>query len=166
MVNHTCHAYGCKTPVPPRRFMCRGHWRALPKDLQDAIWREYRPGQEVDKKPSARYMAVQRLAIYALAPNDQIAVRYWNDAQVWRGRALAAGEGDVFDDMPTRRSFPMTKKSKKVASKVASKPAKVKAVAKAAKSTKAPVKRKTACGTCGESGHNARTCKAKKSSKK
>jgi hypothetical protein len=44
-------------------FMCRQHWFALPKSMRDAIWREYRPGQENDKRPSAEYLRVTREAI-------------------------------------------------------------------------------------------------------
>jgi hypothetical protein len=40
---------------------CREHWFKLPKTLRDSIWQEYRPGQEIDKKPSARYIAVAAL---------------------------------------------------------------------------------------------------------
>ena len=37
--------------------MCKRHWFMLPKALRDEIWRTYRPGQEIDKNPSAEYMA-------------------------------------------------------------------------------------------------------------
>ena len=40
---------------------CAEHWFKLPKVLSDAIWREYRPGQEITKTPSARYIAVATL---------------------------------------------------------------------------------------------------------
>jgi hypothetical protein len=51
---------------------CRQHWYVLPKSLRDAIWRQYRPGQETDKQPSHAYLAVQRLACARLTfrPND------------------------------------------------------------------------------------------------
>jgi len=52
---HTCHATNCEQPIPPRMFMCQRHWFALPKRLRDAIWQHYRPGQEVDKRPSHAY---------------------------------------------------------------------------------------------------------------
>ena len=35
----------CKRLVPKSHLMCRGHWRALPKELRDRIWEHYRPGQ-------------------------------------------------------------------------------------------------------------------------
>jgi hypothetical protein len=40
---------------------CKPHWFKLPKVLRDAIWAAYRPGQEIDKKPSDRYIATAAL---------------------------------------------------------------------------------------------------------
>ena len=39
---------------------CREHWFRLPKRLRDRIWATYRPGQEVDKRPSAAYLTVAK----------------------------------------------------------------------------------------------------------
>ena len=36
---------------------CRKHWFALPPKIRSAIWRVYRPGQEIDKEPSLEYLA-------------------------------------------------------------------------------------------------------------
>lgn len=99
-MTHLCHAHGCKKRVPPRMFACKDHWYALRKELRDAIWREYRPGQENDKKPSARYMAVQQRAVAELAfkPNDPEAAEtcasFIVNSEAWRYRAIQAGEGD------------------------------------------------------------------------
>ena len=54
---HTCHAPGCDVVVPPKMHMCKPHWFSLPKHLRDRIWATYRPGQEIDKRPSAEYLA-------------------------------------------------------------------------------------------------------------
>jgi hypothetical protein len=103
MAAHTCHARGCTTPVPPRMFMCRTHWYKVRKPLRDAIWAEYRPGQERDKMPSARYMAVQRRAVgeVAFKPHDEQAARdaapYLIEAENWRRRAIEAGQGDPLE---------------------------------------------------------------------
>lgn len=67
---HTCHAMGCKAHVPPRLFMCRRHWRKLPKEAQRQIWTTYRPGQEVRKDPSREYLAVAQHAIKLLARKE------------------------------------------------------------------------------------------------
>lgn len=99
-MSHTCHAHGCERRVPPAMFACRSHWYQLRKPMRDAIWREYRAGQEIDKKPSLRYLAVQRLAVGELAfkPHDEeaarIAAQYIAEATIWRRRAMEAGQGD------------------------------------------------------------------------
>lgn len=56
MSAHTCHWPGCPVEVPPKRWGCRGHWFALPTILRARIWLAYRPGQEIDKKPSVEYL--------------------------------------------------------------------------------------------------------------
>lgn len=60
-MSHTCHWTGCQREVPPAMWGCREHWFKLPKPLRDAVWREYRVGQEITKTPSARYLAVAAL---------------------------------------------------------------------------------------------------------
>lgn len=67
---HLCHAVACKKEISPRLFVCPKHWRKLHKVFQDAIWREYKTGQEVSKTPTNRYIAVQRGAISLLATID------------------------------------------------------------------------------------------------
>ncbi|MCA3246079.1 MAG: hypothetical protein ING19_21160 [Azospirillum sp.] len=57
---HECHWPGCAEQVPPAMWGCRKHWFALPKELRDRVWRCYRPGQEIDMKPSAAYLEVAR----------------------------------------------------------------------------------------------------------
>ena len=53
---HTCHWPGCGEIVAPAKWGCARHWYKLPKDLRDAIWRTYRPGQEQTKTPSRAYV--------------------------------------------------------------------------------------------------------------
>jgi hypothetical protein len=57
-VVHTCHWPGCPAKVPPAMWGCRKHWFTLPKMLRDRIWANYRPGQEIDKRPSETYLEV------------------------------------------------------------------------------------------------------------
>lgn len=52
---HHCHARGCVRSVPPEYLMCGYHWRLVPKVLQLAVWRTYRPGQCDDKRPSREW---------------------------------------------------------------------------------------------------------------
>lgn len=63
MSQHTCHATGCYVPVPPKLFMCKRHWYALPRRLRDNIWATYRPNQEITKTPSAAYLRAAKEAI-------------------------------------------------------------------------------------------------------
>lgn len=102
---HTCHAHGCTRSVPPEMFACRSHWFALPKNIRDAVWREYRSGQETDKQPSLRYMAVQRLAVAhtAFKPYDEaaayVAAQYTVEALAWRQKAVLAEQGDPLEGL-------------------------------------------------------------------
>lgn len=99
-MNHSCHAHGCLKLVPPKRFVCPGHWRKLSQPLKTAIWREYKPGQEDRKDPTARYLCVQQRAIAELAfrPNDEqaalLAAHYMVNSEKWRQAAISAGAGD------------------------------------------------------------------------
>ena len=72
MPEHRCHARACKAPVPPKMFMCKQHWYMLPKDTRDAVWANYRPGQEVDKSPSMDYLNVAMGAIAWLAEKEGV----------------------------------------------------------------------------------------------
>ena len=55
--SHHCHWPGCTKQVPPAMWGCKPHWFALPRELQLRIWSSFRPGQEIDGKPSAAYIA-------------------------------------------------------------------------------------------------------------
>lgn len=59
-MTHTCHWPGCEVAVPPKLWGCKRHWYALPARLRADILRHYRPGQEIDKRPSAEYVAVAK----------------------------------------------------------------------------------------------------------
>jgi hypothetical protein len=97
-VSHTCHAAGCNVAVPAKMFMCKTHWYKLRKPMRDAIWREYRPGQEKDKNPSPRYMAVQRRAVAELAEKEggfgDLPAKYAEASEDFRAESIASGLGD------------------------------------------------------------------------
>lgn len=63
---HKCHAIGCKREIAPKFLMCPPHWRLVPKEIQREIWRRYRPGQEIDKRPSTEYIYCVREAQLAV----------------------------------------------------------------------------------------------------
>ncbi len=54
-MRHTCHWPDCRQQVPPKMWGCKDHWFSLPKHLRSRIWATYRPGQEIDKRPSEPY---------------------------------------------------------------------------------------------------------------
>ncbi len=56
-LNHHCHWPGCQRKVPPAAWGCRPHWFALPPAIRTRIWRAYKPGQEMSKRPSVEYVA-------------------------------------------------------------------------------------------------------------
>jgi hypothetical protein len=68
---HTCHAKKCKAVVPPSMLMCRGHWRMVPKGLQQKVWDEYVPGQEITKTPTMSYLHAARAAIDYVAEKEK-----------------------------------------------------------------------------------------------
>lgn len=104
-MKHLCHAHGCEREVPPEMFACPRHWRGLPAKVRSAILREYRRGQERDKNPSARYMAVQQYAVglTAFRPNDEEAARqaapFITASEVWRRIAIDDDAGDPLADV-------------------------------------------------------------------
>lgn len=52
---HRCHWPSCSIQVPPAKWGCPAHWFKLPKDIRDAIWAAYVPGQEERMDPSRAY---------------------------------------------------------------------------------------------------------------
>lgn len=104
-MRHTCHAHGCEAAVPPSMIFCRSHWFSLRKPMRDAIWREYRSGQERDKNPSLRYLAVQQRSVgeVAFRPNDEAAAvaaaPYLLNAQRLRLLCMEKGLGDPLDGL-------------------------------------------------------------------
>lgn len=70
-MNHLCHAQGCDTPVPERMFMCRVHWRMVPRIMQQAIWANYVEGQERTKTPTEAYLDVAHAAIVLVANRER-----------------------------------------------------------------------------------------------
>lgn len=68
---HFCHAVNCTKIVAPKMLMCFQHWRMVPKPLQQAVWAHYRPGQEVDKRPTSDYLDAANAAIKAVAEKEK-----------------------------------------------------------------------------------------------
>jgi len=60
--DHHCHWPGCTKQVPPAMWGCREHWFRLPKPIRDRIFDAFRPGQEIDMRPSPEYLAAAKAA--------------------------------------------------------------------------------------------------------
>lgn len=107
-MSHRCHAHGCSRAVPARFLFCAPHWHATRKTLQNAIWNEYRAGQEERKDPSNRYLAIQRLCVSELAHRlpgkGSMAMRMAEEAETFRRRAIEEGAGDPFEQLTRRKS--------------------------------------------------------------
>ena len=68
---HHCHAIGCDKPISPRLLMCYAHWRATPLPLRKEVWKQYRRGQEVDKRPTDEYVRAAMAAVRAVATQER-----------------------------------------------------------------------------------------------
>ena len=53
--------------MPSKMHMCLKHWRMVPEPVKDLIWKHYRPGQEIDKKPSLEYIMTAFVSISCVA---------------------------------------------------------------------------------------------------
>lgn len=60
--SHECHWPGCDKQVPPAMWGCKEHWFKLPALIRARIWACYRPGQEIDGRPSQLYIEIARQA--------------------------------------------------------------------------------------------------------
>lgn len=67
VVEHHCHATGCRTNVEPEKLMCWAHWKTVPKVIQERVYATYRPGQCDDKSPSTAWHHAADAAICAVA---------------------------------------------------------------------------------------------------
>lgn len=71
-MTHLCHWPGCQKAVPPSMWGCKVHWFMLPQALRHRIWATYRPGQEIDKRPSPEYVeAAKAVQEWIATPNDK-----------------------------------------------------------------------------------------------
>lgn len=73
MSQHLCHAQNCDKPVAPHLLMCARHWAMVPKSIQQAVYANYRRGQEKDKNPSKAWMTAAVAAIRDVNRQEQFA---------------------------------------------------------------------------------------------
>lgn len=67
---HDCHALNCDANVPPRMHMCKRHWSMVPKAQQDALWANYRRGQENRMDPTPEYLRAAAACVRAVAEKE------------------------------------------------------------------------------------------------
>lgn len=87
-MSHHCHAHNCETNVPPRMLMCRRHWGMVPRSIQKKVWDHYRPGQEVDKRPSPEYLDVADEAVRAVAKKEGYVIQETGYSRILEKRGL------------------------------------------------------------------------------
>ena len=69
-MSHVCHAWNCAKVVAPEFLFCPPHWRMTPRVTQRLVWALYRPGQEIDKRPTRAYLIIQAYAVTEVAIKD------------------------------------------------------------------------------------------------
>ena len=69
-MDHHCHARGCESAVKPELLMCLYHWKQVPKNIQQAVYFHYRPGQCDDKNVSKEWMQAADAAIAYIAKRE------------------------------------------------------------------------------------------------
>lgn len=96
-MTHTCHWPDCKTEVPPKLWGCKNHWFQLPERLRALIWKTYRPGQEIDKRPSPEYLAAAKEVHDWILKERKIARELWrieDIAETEQGQGRDHGDGE------------------------------------------------------------------------
>lgn len=96
MSKHFCHAIGCKTEVLPRLLMCGRHWRMVSKRSQDEVWRYYRNGQEIDKRPSREYLAAARQATTEVARKESNKPPEAHQPSLWPTETTPTGKPEDY----------------------------------------------------------------------
>jgi hypothetical protein len=66
-MNGKCQVPKCDRRAPPGRLMCGPHWKRVPRNLQRAVWRAFRPEQLKDERPTDDYLVAAKAAITAAA---------------------------------------------------------------------------------------------------
>lgn len=65
MIHKHCPIHGCEERIPWHFLMCGDHWRQVPRDLRDDVWRAYRGGSGVHNDD---YRAARDAAVAAVSP--------------------------------------------------------------------------------------------------
>lgn len=60
-----CAVRGCTYPCKQRKIMCARHWAAVPRQMQQALWRTRAWGESRKCHPSERYQLAVADAVRA-----------------------------------------------------------------------------------------------------
>lgn len=71
---HKCLARGCDEQLPASRLMCLRHWRMVPREIQDRIWKHYKRGQTL-ATAAPEWTSAAKDAIRAVAEAEKGAAR-------------------------------------------------------------------------------------------
>ena len=69
-MKHLCHARNCDKECKPEFLMCPKHWKMVPPNLQQDVYKHYRKGQCDDKKPSEEWLAAADAAIKSVSATE------------------------------------------------------------------------------------------------
>lgn len=70
-VGHVCHVPACSTPCPPAYLTCAPHWRNVPKELQDEVYRTFRARSKGIDATWGAWWRAQAHAIHAAMLADE-----------------------------------------------------------------------------------------------
>lgn len=64
-----CRAKNCWIEIPEAKFMCRGHWQMVSKELKRRIWNAYTMALDLNQSPSSmrHFLEVTRKAVDMVA---------------------------------------------------------------------------------------------------
>jgi hypothetical protein len=65
-MKHTCHVPHCATACPPKYLTCPAHWKMVPKEMQDEVYRTVGMRGKLIDETWAPWWRAQANAIHAI----------------------------------------------------------------------------------------------------
>lgn len=101
---HPCAAKRCSVPVPHTLLMCARHWRLVPREIQNRVYREYRLVVARPSQPagvSRGYVDAVRDAVYAVDVAERGTNATRSDSEADNVDRTTAGSSDPAERDPT-----------------------------------------------------------------
>lgn len=97
---HVCRARECLVFCKPEHLMCASHWQKVPKQIQQAVWANYRPGHA-----SQAWMLAADAAIGYVARQERLLLTRAEAAalEAYNTGNLNGQAATGFDDLLSRR---------------------------------------------------------------